>query len=92
MFRNKPTGVGFHTLSQATSFYNDWFYDPLIKQQVFDFTNGAPGEVWEWSEVTNRWYKTLDTAFEFVGSQATEITDPTTGLVAKFDCDGSLTV
>lgn len=92
MFRNKPTGVGFHTQSQSQSFYNDWFYDPLIKQQVFDFTNGAPGEVWEWSEVTGRWYKTLDTAFEFVGSQATEITDPTTGLVAKFDCDGTLTV
>jgi hypothetical protein len=90
MFRDRPSGVGFMTWSQATSFYQDWFYYPPIGQRLFDFTNGPPGDVWEWSEHTKSWYKTLDTAWEVVGKTSTVISDPNNGLVTRFNCDGTL--
>jgi hypothetical protein len=91
MFKDQGTGVGFMTISQSQSFYNDWYYWPPIGQRIFDFTNGVPGEVWEWSSYTNSWYKTLDTAWEVVGRAATKILDPGTGLETNFNCDGALT-
>lgn len=90
MFRDQPTGVGFCAYSQGNAFYQDWFYDPPIGSQVFDFSNGSPGEVWEWSTITQSWYKTLDTAWEFVGQTDTTIVDTRTGNIAKFNCDSSL--
>ena len=90
MFKDRPTGVGFMTWSQASSFYQDWFYYPLIKQRIFDFTNGEPGEVWEYDQAIGGWYKTTDTAWDVVGNEATIITDPDTGAQASFDCKGSI--
>ena len=91
MFLDRPSGVGFMAWSQGDAFYQDWFYHPLIKQRIFDFTNGAPGEVWEYDKFAG-WYKTPDTAWEVVNKQATRVIDPDTGLEANFSCRGDVTI
>jgi hypothetical protein len=86
----RPSGVGFFAHSQGDAFYSDWLYSPQIGTVIFDFTTGAPGEVWEWSNIMGGWYKTLDTVWEYVGKKSAKITDPPTGRVFNLDCNGAL--
>jgi len=84
------TGYGFTTQSQPEAQYHDWYLYPKPWQRIYDFTNGAPGEVWEYG-LNNRWYKTLDSVWEVVGKTRTTVTDFKTGNQYLLDCDGSYT-
>jgi hypothetical protein len=82
------TGYGFMTWSQPGSKYHDWYLHPQPWKRIFDFTNGAPGEVWEFGE-NDKWYKTLDSVWEVVDKTKTIVTDFKSGQEYQLDCDGS---
>ena len=82
------TGYGFMAHSQRGSKFHDWYLYPEPWKRIFDFTNGAPGEVWEFG-LNDIWYKTIDTVWEVVDKTKTVITDFSSGQDYQLDCDGS---
>lgn len=86
------TGYGFSAWSQGDAFYRDWYLHPNPTKRIFDFTDGAPGKVYDWNMLTGKWELVTASAWQIVGQTATAITFPDTGKTYRFDCSGSLTV
>lgn len=86
------TGYGFNAYSQGDAFYRDWYLFPNPSERIFDFSSGAPGVVYDWDRVRNKWIPATGTGWEVVGQVATTIFYPDTGKRYTFDCAGKLTV
>ena len=84
------TGYGFFSWSQPESTFYDWDVDPKPWRRIFDFSLGSPGAVWEYG-INNRWYRTLDTAWEAVHKTRTIVVDYNTGSRHLLDCEGKYT-
>ena len=84
------TGYGFFSQSQSDSTFYNWDVDPKPWRRIFDFSLGSPGTVWEYG-INNRWYQTLDTAWEAVHKTRTIVVDYNTGSRHLLDCEGKYT-
>lgn len=86
------TGYGFMAWSQGDAFYRDWYLHPNPNKRIFDFTNGAPGRVFDWDMLRGKWILAPATAWEVVNKLAAEVYFPETGKTYNFNCAGKLTV